>query len=367
MARVTLQTIADRVGVSRMTVSNAFSQPDQLSAALREKILATAAELGYSGPDPIGRALARGTTGAVGVLLTDELERAFSDDVTAGFLGALAEGIAPTGLALTLLTVGERDDVVPARDVPIDGAVVYSCRPESSALDWLRRRGLPLVFVDEDPAAGTVTVNVDDRGGAAQAARHLVDLGHRRVAIQTVTIEGTDEGKYPEVERLAGWTEALGAAGLTPTVHATTYVESDASSREPSEGATYRLAREILSGRDRPTAVLCFADFVAFHVIRAAHDLGLDVPGDVSVVGFDDTRMASLWTPGLTTVRQDLTAKGQAAASALIAAIERQRKGGRPLTRRTMLPTELVVRASTAPPPRRRSARGGRAGVEKAS
>src|SRR4029078_9291251 len=88
MARVTLQTIADQVGVSRMTVSNAFPRPAQLSAALRERILRTATELGYVGPDPAARALARGTTGAVGVLLTDSLTFAFTDEVATGFLSA---------------------------------------------------------------------------------------------------------------------------------------------------------------------------------------------------------------------------------------------------------------------------------------
>ena len=103
MARVTLQTIADRVGVSRMTVSNAFSRPDQLSAALRDRILAAAGELGYVGPDPAARALARGTTGAVGIVLTDSLRYAFTDLVATQFLGAIAEE-----LALPLGTVKSR-------------------------------------------------------------------------------------------------------------------------------------------------------------------------------------------------------------------------------------------------------------------
>src|SRR5215218_7231267 len=100
MARVTLQTIADRVGVSRMTVSNAFSRPDQLSGTLRRTILATADELGYAGPDPSARALARGTSGTVGILLTSSLPSAFHDDVATDFLGAVAEEISPTGLAI---------------------------------------------------------------------------------------------------------------------------------------------------------------------------------------------------------------------------------------------------------------------------
>ena len=125
------------------TVSNAFSRPDQLSPTLRDKILAVASELGYVGPDPAARALARGTTGAVGVLLTESLRDAFNDEVATTFLGAIAEELTPTGLGLTLLTATARDDVVPARDVAMDGAMVYSCDPSSSAVDWLIRRRLP--------------------------------------------------------------------------------------------------------------------------------------------------------------------------------------------------------------------------------
>ena len=153
VSRVTLRTVADHVGVSRMTVSNAFSRPDQLSAALRGRILQAAADLGYVGPDPAARALARGTAGAVGVLLTSSVRDAFTDEVTTRFLGAIAEQLAPTGLALTLLPSPAEADVVPARDVAIDGALVYSCDPKSPGLDWLIRRGLPLVYVDQAPAA----------------------------------------------------------------------------------------------------------------------------------------------------------------------------------------------------------------------
>ena len=101
---MTLQTVADKVGVSRMTVSNVFSRPDQLSDELRKKILAAAEELGYWGPDPSGRALARGRSGAVGVMLTDSLQHAFTDQFATVLMAAIAGELAPTGLALTLLT-----------------------------------------------------------------------------------------------------------------------------------------------------------------------------------------------------------------------------------------------------------------------
>ena len=239
MARVTLQTIADQLGVSRMTVSNAFSRPDQLSTELRQRILDTAADLGYVGPDPAGRALARGTTGAVGVVLTDSLQYAFTDEVATGFLAAVADELAETGLALTLLTSnGRDDDVIPARDVAIDGALVYSCQSDSVIRRWLVRRKLPLVMVDQDPVAGVPSVNVDDRAGARAAAQHLVDLGHRRVAIVTLAIEGetgifTDPpGKvegHPTRERLLGWLDVLNSVGIDPTVvQASSNAENDA-------------------------------------------------------------------------------------------------------------------------------------------
>jgi DNA-binding LacI/PurR family transcriptional regulator len=345
MARVTLQTLADRVGVSRMTVSNAFSRPDQLSTALRQRILAVARELGYAGPDPTARALAKGTTGAIGVLLTDSLRYAFTDEIATGFLGAVVDELAPTGLALTLLTTDEQGDAIAARDVAVDGALVYSCQPNSAARDWLVRRKLPLVFVDQDPEPDVPSVNVDDRGGAQAAARHLVELGHRRIAVLTRHIPGTGEATgddpYPQRQRMLGWLDILDAEGIAPAVvHVETH-DVDAAAES---------AAALLAGDHRPTALLCFSDVLADGAIRAAHRLGLVVPRDLSVVGFDDSPIARRTEPPLTTVRQDVDAKGKAAASALRAAIEGARGGDAVDATHVLLPTELVVRASTAQP-----------------
>jgi DNA-binding LacI/PurR family transcriptional regulator len=348
---VTLQTIADRVGVSRMTVSNAFSRPDQLSDELRERILAAADELGYVGPDPAARALARGATGAVGVLLTDSLHYAFTDEVATGFLAALVEGLAPTGLALTLLSSTEHDRVVPARDVAIDGALIYSCRPESTARAWLLRRKLPVVFVDQAPTAGIDSVNVEDRAGARAAARHLVDLGHRRIGIVLVTTEGQSglvddpAATVPEhtaAERLAGWLDVLAEAGISPTV-----VLAQDNKDDEAETA----ARLLLAATPAPTGVLCFSDVLALGVARTARRQGLAVPADLSVVGFDDSSAARHADPALTTVHQDVAAKGRLAAEALTAAIARGDASPRRRARHITLPATLVVRASTAPPP----------------
>lgn len=363
VARVTLQTIADQVGVSRMTVSNAFSRPDQLSEPLRRTILDAAAALGYSGPDPAARALARGTTGSVGVLLTSSLRSAFDDEVATAFLAGVADELGPTGLAVTLLPAGyEADgDVVPARDVALDGAVVYSCDPDTGALGWLRRRGLPLVLADQEPTDELSCVNVDDRGGARAAAAHLVDLGHRRVAVLSAGTRGvpaaTGHGlgdqmgvgmadaqcsRYVVEERLRGYLDGLAAGGVTPEVRSQPH-----SDDEQARAA----AADLLRGHARPTAVLCFSDLIAHGVVRAAEDLGLDVPGDVSVVGFDDSPLAHRMRPGLTTVHQDVPAKGRLAAAALRAAMTDARAGTPHAATQVVLPTRLVVRESTAPPP----------------
>ncbi len=354
MGRVTLQTIADQVGVSRMTVSNAFSKPDQLSGALRDRILATADELGYVGPDPAARALARGTAGAVGVLMTDSLTWAFTDEIAMGFLGAITDRLAPTGLALTLLSTSDHTEVVPARDVALDGALIYSCEGDSAARSWLVRRGLPLVYVDQAPVPGVPSVNVDDRSGARAAAQHLVDLGHRRIGIVTGEHAGphnvivapmTETLHHVARQRMQGWTDALTDAGIEPRVVR--------HSLRP-EDSGYDAAQVLLDLDDPPTAILCFSDVMAHWVVRAAEDRGLRVPEDLSVVGFDDNPLSRRMRPALTTVRQDVAAKGHAAAEALTDAIERRQQGRPVRVRHVLLPTELVVRDSTAPPRGRR-------------
>jgi DNA-binding LacI/PurR family transcriptional regulator len=361
---VTLQTIADRVGVSRMTVSNAFSRPDQLSGALRRTILETADELGYAGPDPSARALARGTTGTVGILLTSSLPSAFHDDVATDFLGAVAGEIAPTGLAITLLTASVDAEVIHTRDVAMDGALVYSCDPAATAMEWLARRGLPVVFVDQDPDEAVTSVNVDDRGGARSAAEHLVGLGHRRIAVMTAATGPGPEivedpatearrWKFAARERLLGTLEALDHAGITPLVHR----QEDSDDEE-----AYVASLDLLSREDRPTGVLCFSDVIAHGVVRAAEQLGLDVPGDLSVAGFDDSPLARRLRPQLTTVHQDVEEKGRLAAAALKDAMEQHRSGttGTEPVRHVVLPTRLVVRDSTSAPARDRSTAAGR-------
>lgn len=351
MGRITLQTIADRVGVSRMTVSNAFSKPDQLSASLRDRILAVAEQLGYVGPDPTARALASGTTGTIGLLMSDTLHYTLTDEVAMAFVAAITDELAPTGLALTLLSAAPREGIIPARDVAMDGTLVYSCDMTSPAVDWLMRRQLPVVFIDQSPASGITSINVDDRGGARAAAEHVLSLGHRRIGIITSGFGGaygvlTDPRSatlaYGESQRMLGWLDALDAASVVPTAVRIPHGDPHSTG--------YAGAEMLLASSERPTAILAFSDAFARGAIQAIEDKGLSVPGDISVVGFDDNPIARSMRPALTTVRQDVDAKGRTAVRALTDAIERAKTKPR-RAKHVMLDTELIVRDSTGPVP----------------
>jgi DNA-binding LacI/PurR family transcriptional regulator len=335
MGKVTLQDVADVVGVSRMTVSNAFNRPEKLSEALRGRILEVAQELGYSGPDPSARALARGRAGTIGLLLSDGLGEVFGDPVATEFLVAVGDELARSSLALTLVPTSG-DDAPSNRDLPMDGAIVYVCGQGAADIERLRSRGTPVVTVDQVPTDGVPSVNVDDRAGARAAAQHVVDLGHRRVGLVNLTTGEVEN--QPAVQRDLGWRDALAAAGIIPD-------EVRADFR-PAAGV-YTAVRSLLERDDRPTALLCFSDVFAAQAVSAAHDLGLRVPEDLSVVGFDDATFAGTYRPALTTVRQRVGDKGRAAVDVLLASL-----AGEPVeTLRRVLPTELVVRESTAPAP----------------
>jgi DNA-binding LacI/PurR family transcriptional regulator len=349
--RPTLDTIAQRVGVSRATVSNAYNRPDQLSTALRERIIATAKQLGYAGPDPVARSLATKQVGSVAVMLCDALSSAFSDAALSIMLDSLSSTV-DSGERSLLLMPGATGDGPQARSVlraQTDVVVAYSLSDRAPALDAVRERGLPLVVVDQPEVPGAAWVRVDDRHGAALAGRHVAELGHRHVGILAFGL-GTDGARGPvspqrmleghlrvSLDRIAGYLEALAEHGIV--ADAVPIWEAPGSVRELGrEGARWLLGRE-----PRPTAVLCMSDELALGAIRAANELGLSVPAEVSIVGFDDTPAAHWSDPPLTTVRQDLVAKGRHAGELALRMLNGVRPG-KPVT----IDVELQVRGSTA-------------------
>ena len=353
--RATLARIAEELDVSAMTVSNAYNHPERLSGALRDRIFETAGRLGYNGPDPVGRSLRRQRTDVVGVLYSNPLSYAFDDPAAVAFLGGLSSATEGADLGLLLVPAagpasGKRDPRAAAQ-AAVDGFVVYSMSDREELLGAALDRRLPTVVVDQPFKQGVPFVGVDDEAAARTAAGHLLQLGHRRFAVVSFALspdvrDGLANPTRQEEAafrvsrmRLRGYRTALEEAGL-PWSKVPVY-ECPGSSGEYGLGA----AAALLSSEHGPTAILVTSDRLALGVIAWSAQSGLCVPGDVSVVGFDDIPTAATADPPLTTVRQDHTEKGLLAGRMLIS---RLRKEDPPNT--GPLETSLVVRGSTAPP-----------------
>ncbi|MDQ7806779.1 LacI family DNA-binding transcriptional regulator [Amycolatopsis sp. A133] len=343
--RPTLDDVASAVGVSRATVSNAYNRPDQLSARLRDRVLRAAAELGYAGPDPTARSLATSRTGAIAVLLDTSLSMAFSDPALYLTLDALARVIDSRGHALLLLPGGPSAGRVLTAQA--DLAIVYSLPDGAPAVDALRTRELPLVVIDQPLLPGAARIGCADRTGAALAARHLLDLGHRRFGIFAacsclkpggggLTVAEAAASPFHDVrERLGGYLDELGTCEVVVE-------EAAGLSAESAMAGAFAL----LGAAPRPTAVLCMSDQLALAVLAAARQLGIDVPGELSVAGFDDSPPASWSAPPLTTVRQDLAAKGRIAGELALALLDGDPA---PAAESSEVPVSLVIRGSTGP------------------
>jgi DNA-binding LacI/PurR family transcriptional regulator len=283
-------------------------------------------------------------------MLTDSLEYAFTDQYATDMMAAVSAELAPTGLALTLLTAVSPSESLPARDVPLDGAMVLACSDSSESIDWLRRRKLPMVFVDQEPSPDVTCVNIDETGGARAAAEHVVELGHTRIAVVTthlsqppgpMPIEALDDATRTTRTRTMGWIDALAEHGIVPVV---------VNAVRPNEATGAALAEQLLdTDGERPTAILCFSDTIANGVLRTARRLGIDVPGELSVVGFDDMRLSVTTTPPLTTVHQDVEGKGRTAVALLKQLIDNKAADEVLEPVHVVLPTHLVVRGSTGP------------------
>lgn len=348
MARVRLKDIADVVGVSTMTVSNAYNAPHRLSAELRERILATASTMGYHGPGGAGRTLRSGKSNAYAVLFAEPLSYAFLDPYTVLLLAGFSEAMEARKASITLVSVPPNDaealNVV--RSVSVDGlAGLCASHP---AMQVARERGLRTVAIDPVPDGDYVTI--DDFEAGKAVGRHIRRLGHRRVTILAEVLDGdqptpadfsVDEfgpvlDRYAALGfsdwwlRLRGLFEGLGDAEVRVLV----------AGRNTRESG--RLAgRFALDREDRPTAIIAGSDVMALGVLDVMADRGLIAGRDVSVAGFDDIPDAA--RAGLTTLRQPIVEKGRLAAQLLL--------DPELAPRRVTLPCELIVRSSTGPVP----------------
>jgi LacI family transcriptional regulator len=334
--RAVLRDIAERAGVSLMTVSRVLNGKPDVAPATRDAVLRHAYELGYvSHRNARGRASRR--TGLIA--LTIPYVRGEGDyfaEIMAGVTDALYERDARVVLCPTRHE-HDREASLLGRLLhgTTDGGLLIAPSESAEELAALRIQGYPFVVVDPiaPPGEDTVLVTATNAAGGRAATKHLIALGHRRIGV----ISGPRD--WPaSVDRLAGYHAALVTAGLP--VLPELVVESDFRA-----GGGEAAAERLLAQPEPPTAIFAFNDNMAIGASRAAARHGLTVPADLSVVGFDDTEAASLVAPALTTVRQPLQEMGRAAVGLLYRQIERQRLDAA----RLEVSTSLVIRASTAP------------------
>ncbi|MGR6999279.1 LacI family DNA-binding transcriptional regulator [Yinghuangia aomiensis] len=333
----TMQDLARLAGVSVATVSRALSGKPGVSADTRSAIARLAREHRYAGNEP-ARALSAGRTGRVAVTVPN---------IQAEYFGRILAGAArvihDAGLSLVLETTHhdrerQSDAIESFLRMGVDGALLLLPAESAQELTALYDSGFNFVVIDpiEEVAAPLPWITATNATGARHAMEHLLNLGHRRIAVVT----GEPE-LLSTKERLHGVRQALDGTGTTLDPHlvrAGRYAES---------AAAYEATMGLLRQSDPPTAIFAFSDRLAFGALRAAHELKIPVPDSLSIVGFDDLEAAALVSPALTTVRQPLAAMGSTAATMLLQIIN----ADKPPAMHIQLAVDLVVRESTGTVP----------------
>lgn len=329
--RPNIRHVASVAGVSHMTVSRVLNNHPNIRPDTRNRVLQVIEELNYR-PNSAARALATQRNRRIGVLV--EASTAWGPSST---LRGIELAAGNENYSVTSVSLRSDDQSMPAavdqlKDQGIDGLCVIA--PRSTSLTALRQLnpGLPVLAIKADGDPNFLTTSVDQQQGASMVVDHLAELGHR------------------DILHLAGPLDWLDARARERAFHARSR-EWKLRDRpivvgDWSADFAYDYAR-ALKRRPDYTAVFAANDEMAVGLIHGFADRGISVPGDISVVGFDDQPLTAHMLPPLTTVRQDFHRLGAKAVSALIAAVE-----GREVPRRSKLPVELVLRSSTAPPRR---------------
>ncbi|WP_106815122.1 LacI family DNA-binding transcriptional regulator [Microbacterium timonense] len=318
--------VAARAGVSGQTVSRVVNASPRVDPETRRRVEAAMAALGYR-PHRAARALRTGRTQTVGLVVST-----LASVGNSRMLQAVADAAAARGYALTVVTLGADGEATTAferlAEQGVDGAIVLNEATERVRQADLPAAGLRLVVVDSPRDDRFSVVETDHAGGARLAVEHLLTSGH-----STVHHLAGPARSFAAAERERGWRDALAGAGApAPAV-----VRGDWTS-----GSGFAAASALID--DGATAVFAANDQMALGLLRALAEAGRDVPGEVSVVGFDDLADAADYRPPLTTVHQDFDALGARAVAVLIDGIE----AGGAATFETVS-TRLVVRASTSP------------------
>ncbi|GAB4423006.1 MAG: substrate-binding domain-containing protein [Chloroflexi bacterium OHK40] len=331
----TIKDVARQAGVSTMTVSRVINNSGYISPATRERVERAIAELDYL-PNALARSLRFKQTRTLALVLSD---------ITNPFFTTVARGVEDAaraqGFSVLLCNTDETDAV--EREYlsillqkQVDGVLLVPAREDSTAAALLQSRGVPTVILDRRLRGAKVdSVRGDSEQGAYEVVRHLIGLGHRRIAVLIGPLSVSTAA-----DRVAGYRRALREAGIP--VDEALIVEDSFS----AEGG-YRATLRVLRDEPRPTAIFAGSNFIAFGAFRALREARLRVPEAISLVAFDDLPEGWLMAPFLTAVNQPAYEIGQRATALLL---DRLAGRGAPTPQEVILPTELIIRRSSAPP-----------------
>jgi DNA-binding LacI/PurR family transcriptional regulator len=338
--RPRIADVAREAGVSKSAVSFAFNNPDRLAPETALRIREIADRLGYR-PDPVARMLTQRQTMTLGILTPQALSVVFSNP----FFGAFSEGVSLAAeqfdYGLHFISPIHGSLLGAVNRATVDGVIAVGVPDRHPEVEQIRRAGVPIVFVDSSAFPEHASIEADDTGGARQAAEHLIALGHREVLVLGVEPPLPGQGGVADVtaRRLLGYQQAFAAIDAAiPDAHVFVGAATIAGGNTMVEQAWHRGLR--------PTAILAMSDAAAIGAMRALRELQLDVPRDVSVIGFDDIDLAPIVHPPLTTVHQPIRRKGEEAVHLLLSVIEGQ---GTAKPEHRVLRTRLIIRDSTGP------------------
>jgi DNA-binding LacI/PurR family transcriptional regulator len=330
----TLEQVARLAGVSRATVSRVVNRSPKVSDEIRRSVDLAISELGYV-PNPAARSLVTRRSDSVAVVITEPSGRLFVDPFFPRLLRGISAELNARELQLVLLMPGSPDEEERVRRYlgagHVDGALLVSLHGDDPMPNWLAERDIPVVVGGRPPRGAQVSyVDVDNRQGARTAVEHLIALGRRQIA----TIAGpTDMGAG--IDRLAGYRDAMGESGPADP-------ELVAFADFTQEGGAAAM-RALLSRRPDVDAVFAASDLIAVGAIQSIREAGRRVPEDVAVVGFDDSPIAAMADPALTSVRQPIEEMGGEMTRLLIDSTARSSA----TVRRVILATSLIPRASS--------------------
>lgn len=337
--KITIKDIAEKAGVSKTAVSFAFNSPEKISTETCQRIIKIANKLGYM-PNPVARTLAMRHTATIGFLVPQSIEEVFQNPYVSEVMRGIGSVCHAEQFSLAVLSpvTGFLSESI--KNALVDGIITLGIGTDTEFHTLIKQRGLPYVTIDAPHSTAYANVGIDDTKATEEIGSYLFDQGHRHIAICSLKKVSHDLTHKDISVTVSARFKGLQNVLKKNKIKVALEDFFDIYEMETSLVESYRLAKHILAQENRPTAVICFADVQAHGFYQAAEELGLRIPQDISIAGFDDIPFSQLLHPQLTTIHQPGYEKGYKAAQLLLDSLAGQSVSS------VILPHELKIRGS---------------------